>query len=127
MNEGAVDGFLSDLFRQFGGVMDIKLLNIGFGNTVVANRIIAIVSPASAPMKRLKEDAKKNNRLIDATMGRKTRAIIITDSNHVILCGVQAETIAQRLIAEHDIKEFNLLSAGGTGSKKSQDTDIDEE
>lgn len=97
--------------------MDIRLLNIGFGNTVVANRIIAIVSPSSAPMKRLKEDAKKNNRLIDATMGRKTRAIIITDSNHVILCGVQAETIAQRLMAEYDVKEFNLISSGTSGRK----------
>lgn len=106
--------------------MDIRLLNIGFGNTVVANRIIAIVSPASAPMKRLKEDAKKNNRLIDATMGRKTRAIIITDSNHVILCGVQAETIAQRLMAEHDIKDFNLISSG-SGSKKNPEPEIDDE
>ena len=76
--------------------MEIRLLNIGFGNTVVANRIIAIASPASAPMKRLKEDAKQANKLIDATMGRRTRSIIITDSNHVILSGVQAETIAQR-------------------------------
>lgn len=77
--------------------MEIKVVNIGFGNSVVANRIVAIVSPSSAPMKRLKEDARKANRLIDATMGRKTRAIIITDSNHVILSGVQAETLAQRL------------------------------
>ncbi|SFM62076.1 DUF370 domain-containing protein [Thermodesulforhabdus norvegica] len=77
--------------------MQIKVVNIGFGNSVVANRIVAIVSPSSAPMKRLKEDARKANRLIDATMGRKTRSIIITDSNHVILSGVQAETLAQRL------------------------------
>ncbi len=79
--------------------MDIKIINIGFGNTVIANRIIAIVSPSSSPMKRLKEDAKRANRLIDATMGRKTRSIIITDSNHVILSGVQVETLAQRLLS----------------------------
>ena len=89
--------------------MEKKLLNIGFGNTVVAERIVAIVSPASAPMKRLKEDAKQANKLIDATMGRRTRAIIITDSNHVILSGVQAETIAQRLLPDNSVKETNLL------------------
>lgn len=88
--------------------MDKKLLNIGFGNTVLADRIVAIVSPASAPMKRLKEDAKQANKLIDATMGRRTRAIIITDSDHVILSGVQAETIAQRLTADSSIKETSL-------------------
>jgi len=87
--------------------MEIKLLNIGFGNTVVANRIVAIVSPSSAPMKRLKEDAKQSNKLVDATMGRRTRAIIITDSNHVILSGVQAETIAQRL-AQDQVQKDNL-------------------
>lgn len=89
--------------------MDKKLLNIGFGNTVLADRIVAIVSPASAPMKRLKEDAKQANKLIDATMGRRTRAIIITDSDHVILSGVQAETIAQRLSSDNSIKETNLI------------------
>ena len=90
-------------------VMETKLLNIGFGNTIVANRVVAIVSPASAPMKRLKEDAKQANKLIDATMGRRTRAIIITDSDHVILSGVQAETIAQRLVSYVSAKEANLL------------------
>ena len=90
-------------------VMETKLLNIGFGNTIVANRVVAIVSPASAPMKRLKEDAKQANKLIDATMGRRTRAIIITDSDHVILSGVQAETIAQRLLSYSTAKEANLL------------------
>ncbi len=77
-----------------------KLLNIGFGNFVVANRIIAIVNPNSAPMKRLKEEAKETKRLIDATQGRKTRSIIVTDSNHVILSAIQAETVAQRLMSE---------------------------
>jgi extracellular matrix regulatory protein A len=85
--------------------MEVKLLNIGFGNTVLANRVIAIVSPASAPMKRLKEDARQANKLIDATMGRRTRSIIITDSDHVILSGVQAETIAQRLLSENSPKD----------------------
>ncbi|MCU4138423.1 MAG: Regulator of extracellular matrix RemA [Thermodesulfobacteria bacterium] len=77
-----------------------KLLNIGFGNFVIADRIIAIVNPNSAPMKRLKEEAKETKRLIDATQGRKTRSIIITDSNHVILSAIQAETVAQRLMSD---------------------------
>ncbi len=77
-----------------------KLVNIGFGNFVVADRIIAIVNPNSAPMKRLKEEAKEGYRLIDATQGRKTRSIIITDSNHVILTAIQTETIAQRFLSD---------------------------
>jgi hypothetical protein len=75
----------------------LKLLNVGFGNVVVAGRVIAIVSPSSAPIKRLKDSAKREGKLVDATQGRKTRAIIVTDSDHVILSGVQAETMAQRL------------------------------
>ncbi|MGQ9499071.1 MAG: DUF370 domain-containing protein [Dissulfurimicrobium sp.] len=77
-----------------------KLLNIGFGNSIVAERVVAIVNPLSAPIKRLREEAKNNTKLIDATQGRKTRSIIITDSNHVILSAIQAETIAQRLAAD---------------------------
>ena len=77
--------------------MTIKLINIGFGNSVVLSKIVTVLAPGSAPMKRLKDDAKATGRLIDATQGRKTRAIIITDSNHVILSGVQSETIAQRI------------------------------
>lgn len=80
--------------------MDNKLLSIGFGNVVVASRVIAIVQPGSAPMKRLKDDAKNSDRLIDATQGRKTRSIIITDSNHVILSALQAETISQRFLGK---------------------------
>lgn len=72
------------------------LLNIGFGSTVVAERVVAIVSPNSAPMKRLKDEAKKERRLIDATHGRRTRSIIVMDSNHVVLSAIQAETISQR-------------------------------
>ncbi len=77
-----------------------KLLNIGFGNTVVAERVVAIVNPSSAPMKRLREEAKQNSKLIDATQGRRTRSIVITDSNHVILSAIQAETISQRLSSD---------------------------
>ncbi|RUM88292.1 MAG: DUF370 domain-containing protein [Thermodesulfatator sp.] len=77
-----------------------RLLNIGFGNSVVAERVVAIVNPNSAPMKRLREEAKESKRLIDATQGRRTRSIIITDSNHVILSAIQAETIAQRLMSD---------------------------
>ncbi len=77
-----------------------RLLNIGFGNFVVADRVIAIVNPNSAPMKRLKEEARDTKRLVDATQGRKTRSIIITDSNHVILSAIQAETIAQRFATD---------------------------
>jgi len=76
--------------------MDQNLLNIGFGNTVVADRVVAIVSPNSAPMKRLKDEAKDEKRLVDATHGRRTRSIIVMDSNHIVLSAIQAETISQR-------------------------------
>lgn len=76
--------------------MEQILLNIGFGNTVVADRVVAILSPNSSPMKRVKDEAKDDRRLIDVTHGRKTRAVIITDSNHVILSAIQAETVASR-------------------------------
>lgn len=78
--------------------MDIQLVNIGFGNIVSANRIIAIVSPESAPIKRIINEAKENNRLIDATYGRRTRAVIITDSTHVVLSAIQPETVAHRFV-----------------------------
>ncbi len=77
--------------------MDIKLVNIGFGNIVSANRIVAIVSPDSAPIKRIITEARDRGVLIDATYGRRTRAVIITDSDHVILSAVQPETVANRL------------------------------
>ncbi|HMM38799.1 MAG TPA: DUF370 domain-containing protein [Desulfovibrio sp.] len=76
------------------------LLNIGFGNFVVLTRVVTIANPSSAPMRRLREDARQEGRLVDATQGRKTRAIIVTDSNHVILSAIQAETIGQRFQAE---------------------------
>jgi len=80
--------------------MKALLLNIGFGNVVVADRVVAIVSPGSAPIKRLKEDAKEQGRLIDATYGRKTRAIVVTDSNHVILSAINPETAAIRMLGK---------------------------
>jgi regulator of extracellular matrix RemA (YlzA/DUF370 family) len=73
------------------------ILNIGFGNIVAASRIIAIISPNSAPVKRLKDEARDEKRLIDVTHGRKTRSVLITDSNHVILSAIQTETISVRL------------------------------
>ncbi len=79
-----------------------RLLNVGFGNYVIAGRIIAIVTPASSPMRRLREDARQEGRLIDATQGRKTRSMIVTDSNHVVLSAIQAETISQRLSQEEE-------------------------
>lgn len=86
-----------------GNLMPVKLINIGFGNIVSANRIIAIVSPESAPVKRLIQEARDKGILIDATYGRRTRAAIITDSDHIILSAVQPETVAQRLNHKVDI------------------------
>ena len=78
------------------------LLNIGFGNYVINSRVVAILNPSSSPMRRLREDAKESQRLVDATQGRKTRSIIITDSGHVILSAIQAETISQRFSQDED-------------------------
>jgi regulator of extracellular matrix RemA (YlzA/DUF370 family) len=89
-NWGAAPKYLN------GGEMDQTLLNIGFGSSLVSERIVAIVSPNSAPMKRLKDEAREEKRLIDATHGRRTRSIIVMDSNHVVLSAIQAETISQR-------------------------------
>lgn len=75
----------------------LSVINIGFGNVVSASRIIAVVAPDSSPIKRLREEASERGKLIDATQGRRTRAIIITDSDHVILSSLQVETITQRL------------------------------
>lgn len=71
-------------------------INIGYGNMVMSTKVVAVLSPDSAPMRRLREEAKERKMLIDATEGRKTRAIIITDSDHVILSAVQVETLMQR-------------------------------
>ena len=86
----------------------MKFINIGFGNMVAVERIVAIASPDSAPIKRLVQDAKEGGRTIDVSCGRRTRAVIITDSEHVILSAIQAETIANRLdtgIDEEDPEE----------------------
>jgi extracellular matrix regulatory protein A len=82
--------------------MEIQLINIGFGNIVSANRIIAIVSPESAPIKRVISDAREQGKLIDATYGRRTRAVIITDSSHIILSSIQPETVAHRFMVNKD-------------------------
>lgn len=84
--------------------MGIKLINIGFGNIVAANRIIAIVSPESAPIKRMVQEARDRGMLIDATYGRRTRAVIVADSDHIILSAVQPETVAQRLTNKENIE-----------------------
>lgn len=76
--------------------MDRRLINIGFGNAVMANRVIAVVNPKSSPMKKLKDEARQAGKLIDVTEGRRTRAILVLDSNHVLLSSVQTETLTQR-------------------------------
>ena len=85
--------------------MAIKLVNIGYGNVVQANKIVSIINPDSASSKRLRNDAKQSQMLIDATQGRKTRGIIITESNHVILTAMQPETLSQRLMGGSVSKE----------------------
>ncbi|CDA31043.1 uPF0296 protein RUM_08340 [Clostridium sp. CAG:492] len=82
----------------------MQLINVGFGNIVVASRIVAIVSPESAPIKRIIQDAKENKSVIDATYGRKTRAVLVMDSGHIILSAVQPETIASRLDKEIEVQ-----------------------
>jgi regulator of extracellular matrix RemA (YlzA/DUF370 family) len=76
------------------------LLNLGYGNLLVASRVVAVVSPQSAPMKRLREEAASRGKLVDATQGRRTRSILVTDSDHVILSALNPETIAARLVQE---------------------------
>ena len=85
--------------------MDIRLINIGFGNIVSGNRVIAIVSPESAPIKRIISDARERGQLIDATYGRRTRAVIVTDSEHVILSAIQPETVAHRFMNPKEIRD----------------------
>lgn len=80
----------------------MKLINIGFGNMISAERLVAIVSPESAPIKRIIQDAKEHGTLIDATHGRRTRAVIITDSDHIVLTYLQSETVANRIEEENN-------------------------
>lgn len=88
-----------------GSSLNLAMINIGFGNVVSANRIISIVSPESAPIKRIITVARDSNKLVDATYGRRTRAVIITDSDHVILSAVQPETVGQRVVTHEEIVE----------------------
>lgn len=81
---------------------DQRMINVGFGNAVLASRVLAVVNPKSSPMKKLREEAKEQKRLIDVTEGRRTRSIIILDSNHVLLSSVQPETITLRFMASYD-------------------------
>ena len=83
----------------------MKFINIGFGNLVAADRVVALASPESAPIKRLVIEAKEEGRVIDATCGRRTRAVVITDSEHVILSAIQTETIANRLDGSEDVSD----------------------
>ena len=85
----------------------MKFINVGFGNMVAADRVVALVSPDSAPMKRLVSEARESGRIIDVTCGRRTRAIIVTDSDHVILSATQPETISNRLADEIDETEVS--------------------
>lgn len=85
----------------------MKFLNIGFGNMVSVDRIVAIASPDSEPIKRLVRDAKDDGRVIDVSCGRRTRAVIITDSEHVILSAIQTETITNRLASDDDGAELD--------------------
>jgi len=75
-----------------------RLINIGFGSVVLADRVVAVLVPGSSPMKRLRDEARERGKLIDATQGRRTRALVITDSDHVILSAVQAETLTNRFL-----------------------------
>lgn len=87
----------------------MKLLNIGFGNTVIVEKIIAVINTGSSPARKLKEAAKMDGRLVDVTEGRRTRSILVMESNHVILSSVQPDTISQRLLAlqpGHNLQEY---------------------
>jgi extracellular matrix regulatory protein A len=79
--------------------MRSHMVNIGFGNMVMADRVVSIVTPLSSPIKRLKDEARDANRLVDATHGRKTRSVIVLDSQHIVLSAIQVETLCQRLDA----------------------------
>ena len=84
----------------------MRLINIGFGNMVTAERIVAIVSPDSAPIKRLIQEARDQKRVVDATQGRRTRAVIITDSEHVVLSAIQPETVSGRVSSRDIIQQL---------------------
>lgn len=94
----------------------MQLLNVGFGNTVMVERVIAVVNTGSSPARKLKEAAKKEGRLVDVTEGRRTRSILVMDSNHVVLSSVQADTISQRMQALHPayhLAEYQKMAMSG--------------
>ena len=93
--------------------MDQRMINVGFGNAVLAGRVLAVVNPKSSPMKKLREEAKEQKRLIDVTEGRRTRSIIILDSNHVLLSSVQPETITLRFMTSYDRRDEELSEKAG--------------
>lgn len=98
----------------------MQLLNIGFGNTVMVGRVVAVINTGSSPARKLKEAAKNQGKLLDVTEGRRTRSIIVTDSNHIILSSVQTETINQRLQAlntRYNLEEHLEQLKGGGGGK----------
>jgi regulator of extracellular matrix RemA (YlzA/DUF370 family) len=95
-----------------------ELLNIGFGHTVISSRIIAIVSPKSAPIKRLKEEAKQSGKLVDATSGRQTRAVVVTDSGHVVLSAVMPSTLLARLEYREEEEEADRTELSEDDGKK---------
>ena len=88
--------------------MSNKLINVGFGNSIVSRRVVAIISPNAAPITRLRDEARENKRLVDATQGRKTRSVIVTDSNHIVLSAIQSETIAQRFSPDCNLTKEDL-------------------
>lgn len=104
--------------------MDTRLINIGFGNIVAASRIIAIVSPDSAPIKRIIQEARDKGILIDATYGRRTRAVVITDSGHVVLSAVQPETVAHRFTSKEAVEEEEDIEAGPVAPAEAADPRI---
>ena len=97
--------------------MDSRLINIGFGNAIKIDRIVAVVNPGSSPIRKLKDEARTEKKLIDVTEGRRTRAILILDSGHLVLSSVQPETISQRLLAmeQEQRNPALLLTKGRTG------------
>lgn len=98
----------------------MQLLNVGFGNSVMVERVIAVVNTGSSPARKLKDAAKKEGRLVDVTEGRRTRSILVMDSNHVVLSSVQADTISQRMQAlqpGYHLAEYQSLMAGSERSQ----------
>lgn len=98
----------------------MQLLNVGFGNTVTAGRVVAVIKTGSSPARKLKENAKKNGKLVDVTEGRRTRSILVMDSDHVILSSVQTETLGQRMLALQTSQQLSDLLV--TQQAKKQDT-----